>query len=223
MRCEFCQGTGYHRSLIRGEEPCPECHGQRIVSCCEGSEQQIESGNHLYGLRKKVTDRSRSTTRGLSTVARFRRLYVRSSRAECWLWRGPSRGNGYGALRVGKRRVMAHRFSWELRNGPIPSGMVILHTCGIPACVNPNHLQLGTHQDSADDKVRKGRQARGARLSERCARGEARYNARLTRSQVLAIIKDNRTGRVIAREYGVTPGNISQIKSGRSWKWLTAK
>lgn len=45
MRCEFCQGTGFlrenparlHGVVIWTWQPCVECHGSGIVSCCEGS------------------------------------------------------------------------------------------------------------------------------------------------------------------------------------------
>lgn len=78
---------------------------------------------------------------------------------ECWLWDEGSRDkDGYGSFRKskspGQRRgpvVRAHRFSWELHNGPIPKGLWILHKCDNPPCVNPEHLYAGTRQDNAND------------------------------------------------------------------------
>jgi hypothetical protein len=77
----------------------------------------------------------------------------------CWEFvSGASKGYGY--LNIGRRdeqEVLAHRYSWELHNGPIPDGLLVLHRCDNPPCVRPDHLFLGTKKDNADDMVRKGR------------------------------------------------------------------
>ena len=94
--------------------------------------------------------------------------------AACWFWTGATVKDGYGTIRVGGRQAIArgaHRVSWELHNGPIPSGQLVLHTCDTPACVNPNHLFLGTHQDNADDKIAKGRDRSGWNERTHCKRG----------------------------------------------------
>ena len=80
---------------------------------------------------------------------------------KCWLWIGPTSNGRYGQFGRGSKpneiRVKAHRFSWELFNGPIPEGMKVLHSCDNPPCVNPSHLFLGTQKDNAQDAIRKGR------------------------------------------------------------------
>jgi hypothetical protein len=42
----------------------------------------------------------------------------------------------------------------------LPTFLHVLHRCDNPACVNPEHLFLGTCQDNIDDRVSKGRSAR---------------------------------------------------------------
>lgn len=143
----------------------------------------------------------------------------------CWLWTGPLNWNGYGRVTVGPRkRVRAHRFSYEVHKGPIPDGLQVLHKCDVPCCVNPEHLLLGTFADNMNDKMRKGRQARGAKLSAvrkaTVPLGQANHASRLTEVQVRAIIADARSGRLIARDYGTTQQHISRLKRGLRWGHL---
>jgi hypothetical protein len=70
----------------------------------------------------------------------------------CWEWLGASI-HGYGQLNVNGKKTLAHRYSWFLKNGSIPKGLLIRHKCR-GKCVNPDHLELGTHQDNANDRIR---------------------------------------------------------------------
>lgn len=93
----------------------------------------------------------------------------------CWMWRGhPTGSNSYGRIKTKDGPMMAHRFSWTLHYGPIPSGLFVLHRCDTPLCVNPSHLWLGTGADNERDKVEKGRQARGPELARAQQLGKLR-------------------------------------------------
>lgn len=75
----------------------------------------------------------------------------------CWEWSGTRNSGGYGDIRVDCRTTKAHRYSWEIHNGPIPAGMLVCHKCDNPPCVNPSHLFLGTARDNVNDMIKKGR------------------------------------------------------------------
>lgn len=78
----------------------------------------------------------------------------------CWVWKPMAGMNDYGRLKFGgptNKIVRAHRYSWELHNGPIPEGLFVCHHCDRPHCCNPRHLFLGTQVDNMRDKVAKGR------------------------------------------------------------------
>lgn len=75
----------------------------------------------------------------------------------CYEWCGGKHRDGYGIFGVGERRFLTHRIAWAIANGDIPAGMLVLHRCDNPPCINPEHLFLGTDADNARDKMLKGR------------------------------------------------------------------
>lgn len=107
--------------------------------------------------------------------------------------------------------MLAPRASYTLYVGPIPDGLLVLHKCDVPACVNPQHLFLGTMADNVRDMWAKGRQKTPG------AQGERNSHAKLTKDLVLKIKNDPRSYRILAAEFGVFRSNIAHIKKGRTW------
>jgi hypothetical protein len=105
------------------------------------------------------------------------RLWLRVAVAgECWEFTGHRDRWGYGAISVGRRNVGAHRVAYELAHGEIPTGLVVMHSCDNPPCVNPAHLSVGTQGDNVRDCRTKGRAATSGPY--RCSRGHGPEFAR---------------------------------------------
>jgi hypothetical protein len=94
-------------------------------------------------------------------LKKFRRRYVEGDEQDCWTWIGVTTPAGYGMFSVGAA-ILAHRFSYFLKTGDLPAGLVVRHRCDNPSCVNPAHLVAGTHKDNRRDSIERKR-ARGYR------------------------------------------------------------
>lgn len=133
----------------------------------------------------------------------------------CWCWTGT--GSRYGMFWSGDgRRIGAHRFSYEMHRGPIPNGMLVMHTCDNPKCVNPDHLRLGTPKDNMEDMDRKGRRRTGARRGEACSFSALNADAvRFIRAHPEMRLTD------LGERFGVTPNTIRAVRIGKTWTHVT--
>ena len=139
--------------------------------------------------------------------------YSREAPNGCVIWSGAIKDIGYGVITMRNKSYHAHRVAWEVSRGPIPEGRVICHRCDNRACVNPDHMFLGTHLDNSTDMVAKGRSKRGERASW----------SKLTEAQARQILHDKVTPHATyARELGVSETAISHIRKRRNWKCLDA-
>lgn len=129
----------------------------------------------------------------------------------CWVWNSTKTRNGYGKFRFGAKKMLAHRMAYEMFVGPIPDGMQVCHRCDNPACVNPEHLFLGTMEDNFQDIIVKQRRV-----------GEWNGNVRLTEDLVRTIrdayAKGGVTTYELADQYGVTRPNIGYIVNRKTWR-----
>jgi hypothetical protein len=75
----------------------------------------------------------------------------------CSLWNRQLYPSGYGCFFANGRKNRAHRFSYEVYKGEIPQGLLVLHSCDNPRCVNPDHLRVGTSYDNTQDKISRNR------------------------------------------------------------------
>lgn len=69
----------------------------------------------------------------------------------CWNWKG-YKDFGYGRFTIYNTKLMAHRFSYEMKNGMIDPELCLDHLCRNKKCVNPDHLEAVT----IGENVRRG-------------------------------------------------------------------
>lgn len=144
--------------------------------------------------------------------ARFDRKWRKDPETGCWMWTASVDGNGYGKLANGRGGWgLAHRVSWGLHREPIPDGLCVLHRCDTPACVNPEHLFLGTMGDNNRDRAGKGRGVHGSRHPS------AKLSPKLAR-EIRELFSVGWRECELARAYGVRPPSIRKVVEGRSWK-----
>ena len=137
----------------------------------------------------------------------------------CWFWMGYKDKDGYGKFSYGlwplRKTVRAHRAAWLLYRGIIPDRTLVLHTCDLPLCVNPNHLYLGNMADNVRDRLKRGRGAKGARNGMRLQPPKLNYQKA---NEILVLLKDSSlTQQQIANRFHVTQTMISAIKRGVAW------
>ncbi len=126
----------------------------------------------------------------------------------CWVWTATRERKGYGKIRADGKMRQAHRVSYELHRGGIPDGMFVCHHCDNRACINPDHLFLGSHADNMEDMKSKGRQQIGVRNRQ----------AKLTEADIVAIRAARGAPQPeLARTYGVSQSHISDIQTGKKW------
>lgn len=136
---------------------------------------------------------------------------VTTNEQGCLLFAGALNSDGYGNIKYEGEQWRAHRLSWHLQRGPIPAGLDVLHTCKkCRACVNIDHLYLGTVQDNTADRMEQGHQAMG----------ETHGNAELTVEQVIAVkkLKGTMTLAQAQEQTGIPWKNVHNIWSGATWK-----
>jgi hypothetical protein len=120
---------------------------------------------------------------------------------------------GYATVRYNGEQWYIHRLSYHLHKGKVPEGMVVMHTCDNPKCINPDHLGLGSQLDNIVDRNVKGRNQKG----------NSHWNSTLTESQVREIkvsLRGYKRGMIkaLAEQFEVNKATILDIKAERTWK-----
>ena len=125
----------------------------------------------------------------------------------------------YGYSRIGRRGVNTtmHRYVYQHIIGrSLPRNVHVLHKCDNPACINPDHLELGSHQDNM-----RQRDERGRHIPPR-TRGERHGFAKLTESDVLKIrgSHSHLSNLQLSKLFPISAPAISRVRNSFTWKHL---
>ncbi len=120
------------------------------------------------------------------------------SDSDCWHHRGAPGSHGYSQF----AKKLAHRVSYEIHFGEIPSDRFVCHRCNNKRCVNPNHLYLGTHTENMDD----------------VSRGNYHPKRKLTGDAVREIRASTEPARALARRFGVSAKAVQNVLHGVTYR-----
>ena len=137
-----------------------------------------------------------------------------------WYWDGDCKiitshstfPTGYASVYVDGKQVRIHRAVWAAHNGAIPRGQVIRHTCDNPSCFTLQHLEIGTQAQNIQDRVDRGRGARGESVTVgKLIEAEA---------WMIRYKHPDKTNVQLGVMYDVAASTISNIRHGKTWKHL---
>lgn len=148
----------------------------------------------------------------LDWLKRHYEKFVIKKENDCWEWLG-SKVNGYANFNHRGKIMKAHRASWIIHHGSIPTSMFVLHKCDVRHCTKPSHLFLGNQIDNMRDMASKGRTG--------VLHGDKNPSSVLTEDQVIEIKKLLNMGVTVPRvskDFKVSRSTIHNIKYGVTWK-----
>lgn len=122
---------------------------------------------------------------------------------ECWLWQGSTTeaNNGHGQLNVGGVRFLAHRLMYSIFYGSPSAIEEVRHICDNPRCINPFHLEVGSHADNMRDRaLRTGVATR-----------------KLTANMVAEIRESKESQKSLAEKFGVSAATIHNVLNGKTY------
>jgi hypothetical protein len=133
----------------------------------------------------------------------------------CHYWTGCLNKLGYGEFYFNRLVCKAHRAAFRIYKGDIPDGLQVLHSCDNRACVNPDHLFLGTAKDNMIDMTKKGRHC--------LVKGSLNGRAKLTEVDVFLIreaIQDGCSREVIMKHFHIDRSTVNNIVRRKLWKHI---
>jgi transposase len=179
----------------------------------------ISTATVHYWMKKHDIERRYSGT----LRERFNQYHEKDANEEgCWLWQNKPDEWGYGTIMDGDRTRRAHRVAFDLfREEKLPEfspDEQINHTCHNPACVNPDHLYLGTAKENSQDAVK------ADAWGDNRKRGSEVETSKLTEEQVREIkqrCQNGETQKDVSQDYPISHAMVNKIMVGKWWQHVT--
>ena len=153
-------------------------------------------------------------------IERFEEKVDRSG--DCHIWTAARKGKGnkaYGQIgytpKGGKTlNLIASRLAFKIAYGMFDERLDVLHRCGNPPCVNPEHLYLGDAKQNAKDMVEMGRFKNQNTQKTHCSKGHE-FTEENTK---IATRKNGKTYRVCreCRKFWAKRANRAHMPSAKS-------
>ena len=131
-----------------------------------------------------------------------------SDDTQCWNWTRHRDGNGYGRGCMENTMFKANRAAWIAFRGVLNDEHV-LHKCHNRACINPDHLYLGTHAENMRDMGEAGRVYK--------KQGALNHNSKLTEETVRQIRLSHLSGKKLGQQLGVSSTAVNLARRGITW------
>ncbi len=210
-RIKDLTGLKVHRLTVleysgKGSGTRPRCKWKCV---CECGNYKILATDTLTAGTTKSCGCLKSPKEEEYIIKLQKRLLSHCEIKECWNWKGGYGKWGYGHTTIKDKTIASHRASWIAWKGKIPKGLYVLHKCDNPACINPDHLFLGTQKDNMNDMINKKRDHK--------ARGESSGTSKLTNKEIEEIRNCIKSSYDTSKEYGVSASNIRAIRNGITW------
>lgn len=121
---------------------------------------------------------------------------------------------GYGNGRLHGKNISLHRQAYLRHHGLEPdaiAGKVVRHKCDNSRCINPEHLEIGTHADNIRDRVERGRNAKAQPAVRKVSSEQAEFirKAYIPRHPEFS-------QRALARRFGVAQFVVRSILNGKT-------
>lgn len=130
-----------------------------------------------------------------------------TKKGDCLEWTKCFNTDGYPrAVIDGNNNSKVHRVVYELHNNCPVDNKVVRHRCDNIKCVNPLHLQEGTHKDNMQDRDTRLRHG-GAKLTPE-------------RVKLIRSLRGVVSQKYIAAMLGIDSRTVSSVQLRRHWKWL---
>ena len=192
-----------------GRKNCENCGAEFVQRyTCSASEWAIQRACSP-SCASKICDRTHNGT----LEERIAEKFIALSKDECWEWTGAKSKRGYGLILDKGKMRQAHRIVASLRFGLLAPGIVVRHRCDNPSCGNIFHLEIGTQAENVRDRVERGRE--GDRS------GGKNGNAKLSDRAVREIRASSLPIKILAGQFGVSPGVVSKVRRYAAWKHIT--
>lgn len=188
--------------------------GETITKVCErcGKEYQSDAWRESKPRYRRKACSVKCGRYWPSPMERFWRYVRKAGPDECWIWFGPAGNWGYGQIYYKGRRHYCHKWAYEHFVGPVPDGKILMHSCDTPACVNTNHLSIGTLKENSQDCLNKGRKKTQKLNPEKVREIRRHFGGEKGTWKEYE---------VVGNKYGVKACVIHGVVVGRNWSWVS--